>query len=320
MAPKTKTVGIMDVIKYDAPRSDFVIASEFTVQDVNEMLAMAVGRASNDPKEQRRALIMALAEPIDYAIPYRSWTEPFFMREEYGPGDDNAMPLEDGLNPVALQTTHQGQITYVEPNFYWVRPGFDTWHTGVKFPWKTLERSGWNIARRMMNRAADALARLIDAAGQTVIDAAIVAAGNTSVDAGGILQQATVDAIIKSHAASGQALTAAHVNGGDAVDMATWSTGPLAAGNMPERVAMEMIRNLHITFYGNMDWQGNVFVPSGSVYMRGMASQIGVHQVKGTMRTDTDQDITQGVDMTAIRTADHAWYIVAAYFLHRITC
>lgn len=314
-------VRLGDIIKYDPQKADFAIASkQFTEQDVNHFLAQIVGRTSNDAQEQRRALVIALQEPIDYAVRYISWTEPFFVRETYGPTEDNAMPLEEGLQPVALQTSHQGQITYVEPNFKWVRPEFEQWATGVKFPWKTLERAGWNVARRMMNRAADALARQIDGAGRVVIDAAIVAAGNVSVDAGGILQQATVDAIIKAHEAASQPLVAVHINRGDITDLSTWSAGPLAAGNMPESVAEEVLRNLHFGNYGAMQWIGNSFVPAGYCYLRGLANQIGVHQVRGTMRTDTDTDITRGVDLNAIRTADHGWYIVAAYFLHRITC
>lgn len=316
-----KTVKLGDIIKYSPEKMDFVIASEdFDEKDVNELLAQAVGRTSNDPAKQRRALIVALQEPIDYAIQYISWTEPFFVREEYGPLEDNAMPLEEGLHPVALQTSHQGQITYVEPNFKWVRPEFEQWSVGVKFPWKTLERAGWNIARRQMNRASDSLARIIDTAGRVVIDAAIVAAGNTSVDAGGVLQQTTINAIIKTHETSAQPLVAVHINRGDIVDLATWNAGPLAAGNMPEQIAMNVLRNLHFSNYGGMQWIGNSFVPAGYCYLRGLGSQIGVHQVRGSTRTDTDVDITRGVDLTAIRTADHGWYVVASYFLHRVTC
>ena len=314
-------VRLGEIIQYDPIKADFVIAHKtITEKEVNELLAQVVGRSSNNAQEQRRALVMALAEPIDYAVKYISWTEPFFQREEYGPGEDNAIPLEEGLQPVALKTSHQGQITYVEPNFLWSRPEFEQWSTGVKLPWKTLERAGWNVARRMMNRAADALARSIDGNGRTVIDAAIVAAGNVSVDAGGILLQATVDAIIKAHEAASQPLVSVSINRGDIVDMSTWATGPLAAGNMPARVAEEVLRNLHFGNYGAMEWVGNSFVPAGYTYLRGLASQIGVHQVRGSMRTDTDTDITRGVDLTAIRTADHAWSIIAAYFLHRIQC
>jgi len=318
-----KSIRLVDVVKFnpDPTVMDFVIASEdIDEKQFNELLAQAVGKTSNDPWEQAKALVIALQEPIDYALPFVSWTAPFFMGETYGPIEDNILPLEDGLNPVGVQTSHQGQITFVEPNFKWVRPGFEQWSTGVKFPWKTLERAGWNVARRMMNRATDALARLIDTAAKAVIDTAIVAAGNVSVDAGGILQQATMDAIIKTHATSAQPLVAVHINPGDMVDLSTWSTGPLAAGNMPERVAEEVIRNLSFGNYGGMSWIGNSFIPAGTVYLRGRANQIGVHQVKGTSRTDTDTDIIRGVNLHAVRTADHAWYIVAAYYLHRITC
>lgn len=318
-----KILRLADVVTYDPSPGvcDFVLATEeIDERQFNELLAQAVGRTSDDPWEQAKALVIALQEPIDYAVPFVSWTEPFFVRENYGPLADNVMPLEDGLQPVGLKTSHQGQITYTEPNFKWVRPEFEQWSTGVKFPWKTLERAGWNIARRMMNRATDALARLIDAAGQAVIDAAIVAAGNVSVDAGGILQQATIDAIIKTHATAAQPLVSVHINPGDIVDLATWNTGPLAAGNMPERVAEEVLRNLSFGNYGAMGWVGNSFVPAGYCYLRGRANQIGVHQVKGSPRTDTDTDITRGINLHAIRTADHAWYVVAAYFLHRVTC
>lgn len=310
-----------EIITYSPQQADFVIAKDtVTEEQLNHLMAQAIAKTSNDPAVQRRALIMALQEPINYAVRFISWTEPFFMRENYGPLDDNTIPLEEGLQPVALQTGHLGQITFVEPNFNWLRPEFEQWATGVKFPWKVLERSGWNVARRMMNRAADALARAIDTAGRVVIDAAIVAAGNVSVDAGGILQQATLDAIIKAHATAAQPLVAVHINPGDIVDLATWAAGPLAAGNMPSRVAEEVLRNLHFGNYGSLQWIGNSFVPAGSVYLRGLNTQIGVHQVKGSMRTDTDTDITRGIDITAIRTADHAWSIIAAYFLHRITC
>lgn len=312
-------VRITDIVKYDARRADFVLA-DVSVQEFNELIAQAVGRTSNDPREQRKALVVALQEPIDYAIQYISWTEDFFVRETYGPNEDNALPLENGLQPIAMQTGHLGQITFVEPNFVWTRPEFEQWATGVRFPWKTLERSGWNVSRRMMNRASDALARKIDAAGKVVLDAAIVAAGNTSVDAGGILLQATVDAIIKAQETIAQPLTTVKINRGDIVDLSSWSSGPLAAGNMPDRVAEELLRNLSFGNYGGMEWIGNSFVPAGSVYMRGLASQIGVHQVRGSMRTDTDTDITRGIDLVAIRTEDHAWYIVGAYFLYRITC
>lgn len=312
-------VRIRDIVKYDPRKADFVLA-DVTVQEFNELIAQAVGRSSNDPRMQRRALIIALQEPINYAIQYISWTEDFFVREEYGPNEDNALPLEDGLQPIAMQTGHLGQITFVEPNFVWTRPEFEQWATGVRFPWKTLERAGWNVARRMMTRASDVLARKIDAAGKVVIDAAIVAAGNTSVDAGGLLLQATVDAVIKAQEAAAQPLTTVKINRGDITDLSNWNAGPLSAGNMPERVAEDLLRNLSFGAYGGMEWVGNSFVPAGSVYMRGLASQIGVHQVRGSMRSDTDTDITRGVDLVAMRTADHAWYIVGAYFLHRITC
>jgi hypothetical protein len=311
---------IRDLVTYDRDKADFVLATEISEEQFNHAIAMKVGRTSNDPRVQRRALVMALREPIDYAVQFISWTEPFFMRETYGPGEDNKYPLEEGLQPVALQTSHLGQISFNEANFNWTRPAFEQWATGVKFPWKVLERAGWNVSTRMMRRASDALARAIDTAARVVIDAAIVAAGNVSVDAGGILQQATLDAIIKAHETAAQPLVAVHINKGDIVDLATWAAGPLAAGNMPTGVAEEMLRNLHFGNYGGMTWTGNSFVPAGSCYLRGLNSQIGVHQVKGSMRTDSDTDITRGVDFTTIRTADHAWSIIAAYFLHRITC
>ena len=315
-----KQLQIRDLVLYKPATAEFALSSEIDEKQFNDAIAARVGRASNDERVQRRALVMALREPIDYAVQFISWTEPFFMRETYGPLEDNKYPLEDGLQPVALQTSHLGQVTFNEANFLWTRPDFEQWSIGVKFPWKVLERSGWNISTRMMQRASDALARIIDTAARVVIDAAIVAAGNVSVDAGGILQQATLDAIIKAHETAAQPLVAVHINRGDIVDLATWAGGPLAAGNMPTSVAEELLRNLHFGNYGAMQWIGSSWVPAGYCYLRGLNTQIGVHQVKGSMRTDSDTDITRGIDFTTIRTADHAWSIVAAYFLHRITC
>jgi len=315
-----KQLRIRDLVTYKPEKAEFVLSSEITEEEFNHAIAEKVARTSNDERLQRKALVMALREPIDYAVQYISWTEPFFMRETYGPTEDNKYPLEAGLQPVALQTSHLGQVTFNEANFYWTRPEFEQWATGVKFPWKVLERAGWSVSTRLMQRASDALARIVDTAAVAVINAAIVAAGNVSVDAGGILQQATVDAIIKAHETAAQPLVAVHINRGDIVDLATWAGGPLAAGNMPQSIAEELLRNLHFGNYGAMQWTGSSFVPAGYCYLRGLNTQIGVHQVKGSTRTDSDTDITRGIDFTTIRTADHAWSIVAAYFLHRITC
>lgn len=287
----------------------------YDVATVNQMLARLVGTGANILAE-RQAFAAAAVEPVLKIIPYVEMYNRFFMQVNYQQGEDNALPVEDHLVAVAYSSHPQTGIQYVKPGYLFTRPTFSTFTTGVKIPWNTMAKAGWNVLARQMNYAAWEMAKKRDTAAKAVIDAAVPVTHQMSVT--GSLTKTSVDNIIRGSNQIGFPVRFAVINPGRLMEMQSWTWGGTGFF-IPQNVAQELIDNLYYGNYGGVQWYAHPYAPVNTVYFCGDPATVGWHQTKGTPRNDSAVDIDLGVDKYAYRDAEHSWYIQSGLSLWTLT-
>ena len=309
---------LKDVIKFE--NGNYVIASDdFTVQDVNELLAQTASRGGTNARDQLLALATTIIEPIDQALRYITVYTEFYREIGIGETEDWSIPVENQIMGLGFQVHSESEVFFVRPSFEWTRPTLKEFSAGVEMPWKLMQRAGWNLLSRMMQRATDNLARQIDAYARAALDATLLAtSGHTHQIAGLTLTKAGADALIKAAIKLGFPMSRAAVNSGTVTDMAGWDTGTFSTQTIPEQVALELLQRLHLGNYGGVEWYSNPFVTDRFIYFSGPPSATGIHIVRGRVNAASDVDIRKGIDLHAIRTAEHAFYVGNANNLHRL--
>jgi len=313
-------IELEDVIKFE--NGNYVIASDsgFSVQDVNDLLAQTAARSGKGAMEQLLALATTIVEPIDQALPYILTYTPFFTEVPIGDLQDPSIPRELDIVGLCFEVHPESEVFFVRPSFRWYRPELKEFSTGVEMPWKLMQRAGWNVMQRMMLRATDCIARQIDAMARAALDGTILAtAGMASTQAGTTLTKAGVDAVIKAAHILGFPMVRAAINSGTVTDMAGWTAGAtLSTISPPEREARELLQRLYLGNYGGVDFSSNPFVPTRFLYFAGQSNMTGFHIVRGRTRADSDVDIRKGIDLHAIRTAEHAFTVENANNIRRL--
>lgn len=287
----------------------------YDLATVNDLLARIAGSGA-DIRADRLAFAGAAVEPVMQIIPYVEQYNRFFMQVSYQQGEDNALPVEDQLTGVAFTSHPQTGIQYVKPGYLFTRPTFSTFSYGIKMPWNTMAKAGWNVLARQMNYSAWEMAKLRDTAAKTVIDAAVPTSHKLTV--GGGLIKATVDEVIRRSNQIGFPVKFAVINPGRLMEMQSWTWGGTGMF-IPQSVAQELLDNLYYGNYGGVSWFAHPYAPVNTVYFSGDPSFLGWHQTKGTPRNDSDIDIDLGVDKYTFRDAEHAWYIQSGLPLWTIT-
>jgi len=317
---------LSNIIGYDFHKGQFVIgshdkagnkleASVYSTADVEAYLK-EMGAGGGSLKEWHEMLGQTIVEPIEQVVPYKEIYAPIFFQDvTYGETEDNSIPVEDTV-AMAFETHQDGEVLFVRSGFSWTRPDFTTWDTGIEVPWAALRKAGWNFLERQMRRAAETLARKRDELGRNVLIAAIPASHEYNVT-GGALTKAGVDKVLQDQADIGFPVQRVMINPGTLMDMATFTWGGTGYFIPPEE-ARELLRTLHITDYGGAEWYSNPFYPTNEVLFGGAPSQIGWHQMRGTVNNASDVDIRRGHDLHAIRDAEHAFYVGNTFTLARI--
>lgn len=314
---------LKDLIGYDFKKQAFTVgshdlqgnklsASKADIADVDNFLAQL---ASSGSMEDHELLAQQIAEPIIQVIPYRSIYNIFFQDIQVGELEDNSIPVEDTI-AIAFETHPDSEIMYTRAGFSWTRPDFTTFDTGIEVGWRQLKRAGWNFVARVMQRAMDELARKRDQLARGVLIAAIPASHEYIVT-GGSLTKAGIDQFLKDQAAIGFPVSQAMVNPATLMAMGAFTWG--ATGFfLPNEEARQLLRTLYLMDYGGVQWYTNPFMPTNEVLFSGPASMVGWHQIRGEVNVASDVDITKGVDLHAIRDADHAYYVGNTWTLGRI--
>lgn len=310
---------LKDVIKFE--NGNYVIASDsgFSVQDVNELLAQTASRAGANAKDQLLALATTIIEPIDQALRYITVFTEFYQEIQIGPLEDWSIPVENQVMALGFQVHSESEVFFVRPSFEWTRPTLKEFLAGVEMPWKLMQRAGWNVLSRMMQRATDSLARQIDAYAKATLDATILAtAGHAHTQAGATLTKAGVDAVIKAANTLGFPMSRAAVNSGTVTDMAGWTVGTFSTQSIPEQEGHELLQRLYLGNYGSLDWYSNPFVLNRWVYFSGPARNTGIQIVRGRTQAASDVDIRKRIDLHSIATAEHAFYVGNANNIRRL--
>jgi len=316
---------LKDLIGYDFKKAQFVVgthdikgnkleASRATENDVNDLLTQL---ATSGTVEDHELLARQIVEPIIQVIPYRSIYNIFFQDVNYGELEDNSIPVED-IVAIAFETHPDSEIMYTRAGYSWTRPDFTTYDTGIEVGWRQLKRAGWNFVARLMQRAMDELARKRDALARGVLIAAIPASHEYIVT-GGSLTKVGIDAFLKDQAGIGFPVAQAVVNPATLMAMSNFTWGVSNGGFLlPPSEARQLLQTLYLSDYGGVSWYTNPFMPTNEVLFSGPASMVGYHQIRGEVNVASDVDITKGVDLHAIRDADHAFYVGNTWTLGRI--
>lgn len=317
-------VSITDVIKYEhdpkTQKGNFVVAADsgLTTKDVDDLLSHYGTASGNDLKSEHMAMGAALVEPILQAVPYRRWTNLFLAGIHFESSDDWRIPVEDYVS-VAYETGPDSEVMFVRPGLGWTRPTLHEYSTGIEMPWSVMEYSGWNQLGRMMDRATEAIARLIDNQIQGVIDAAIDALpGQGSVVSGGLMTKAGIDAVIKAAAGSGFPLQTIILNSGTLTDMGAWSGGPFFNAGLPPETAMSILKTLYWGSYGGVNWYSSPFVPANFIYFAGPPASTGYEITRGTGKTASDVDIRKRIDIHVVISNQIGAYVGNASNLRRL--
>jgi hypothetical protein len=295
------------------------LAAGYTAHDVDELMHQVYAETKSDQQARLALMAQTIVEPILQIVPYAEMYSMFFMQQNYGDLEDNAIPIEDTV-AMAWETHADGGTMWVRVGgMTWTRPEFQMWDYGIEVPWDAQRFVGWNFLARQMARCAEALARKRDAIAQYTLDAAITAlSGHFPTVSGGVMTKASVDAAIKAQLQVGFPISRALVNQGVQTDMATWLPSTTLA-QYPQNVGAEILTNLFISNYGGIQWMSNVYASSSFVYFSGEPNTVGWHQTKGSMRTVSDVDITNNRDLHKVIDAYHAWYVQSALSLRRLT-
>ena len=278
-----------------------------------DVLLASLATGSPDVMAQRQGFGAAIAEPIQQIVPYVEQYDRFFMQQTIGDLEDNLISIED-LTNVAYQSHPRAEILYSEAGYRFTRPTFSTFQTGFKIAWPTLRKAGWNVLARKMNYVAWELAKKRDTAAKAVVDAAVPTNHKLSVSGG--LSKASVDEVIRRSAQIGFPVKFAVINPGRLMEMQGWNW---VMPHIPDGVSQQLIDNLYYANYAGVSWYAHPYAQMNTVYLAGDPSQIGWHQRKGSPRTDTFVEITQGEDQYAYRDAEHAWHIQSGLALWTVT-
>ena len=315
-----KDIELKDVIKFK--NGNYVIAADsgFSVQDVNDLLAQTAARSGKGAEAQMLALAQTIVEPIDQALPYILTYTGFFTEVPISDLQDPSIPREQDIIGLCFEVHPESEVFFVRPSFRWYRPELKEFSAGVEMPWKLMQRAGWNVMQRMMLRATDCIARQIDAMARAALDGTILAtAGMASQQAGTTLTKAAMDALIKAAHTLGFPMVRAAINSGTVTDIAGWTAGAtLSTISPPEREARELLQRLYLGNYGGVEFHSNPFVPTRFLYFSGQSNMTGFHIVRGRTRADSDVDIRKGIDLHAIRTAEHAFTVENANNIRRL--
>lgn len=258
-----------------------------------------------------------LADPIRQVADYVAWTEPLFMRKNYGDTEDNRLAKDSYLS-VGFYTSPTGQVHYVRPGRAYVRPDYTAITAGIEIGWRTQAKAGWNLLARKQLEASEELARKTDALATTVLNASITASGNTTATAaGGVLTKAAVDAALATMAARGFPAKIVVCNSADAMDMTNWTLANSLLRWTPEQVG-DLTTALYWAHYGNAVWLASPWAPASTVYLSAGSEKTGWHQTCGGLVTASDIDITKMVDRHMYYKED-AFYVENDYALHTIT-
>lgn len=294
------------------------LKASYGPSDVDELLHQVWSETKTDAQARLSLMAQTIVEPILQIVPYVEMFNMFFMEQNYGDLEDNAIPIEDTV-AMAWETHADGGTMFVRVGgMTWTRPTFQTWDYGIEVPWDAQRFVGWNFLARQMARTAEALARKRDAVAQYTIDAAITgASGHFPAVSGGVMTKAAVDAAIKAQLQIGFPISRALINSGVMTDMATYLPSTTLA-QYPQSVGEEILTNLYISNYGGVKWYSNVYAPTAFVYFSGEPNVIGWHQTKGTMRTVSDVDIINNRDLHKVLDSYHAWYVGNSLSLRRL--
>ena len=280
-----------------------------------DALTRQVGLSTN--RDDHIMFGQQLADPIRQVADYVSWTEPFFLRRDYGPAEDNRVPVDSYL-VVGFYTSPTGQIHYIRPGRAYTRPDFIAISVGIEIGWDTQAEAGWNLLARKQLEAAEELARKTDALAKTALDASIATSGNTTATAaGGVLTKAAVDTAMATMAARGFPCKVVALNSADAMDMTNWTLANSLLRWTPDQVK-DLTTTLYWANYGNATWYASPWVTAGTVYLCAGPEKTGYHQTKGGIQTASDINITKRVDLHTYYKKD-AFYVANDYALHTIT-
>lgn len=314
---------LKDLIGFDFARGEYVVgshdakgnklaASKATQADVDLFLADLV---NSNRMEDHELLAAQLVEPIEQVVAYQTIYDKFFQDWQLEDLEDNSIPVED-IVAVAFQSHEDSEIEYSRAGYSFTRPDFLTFTTGIEVSWKALKRAGWNYLARQMKRANEALARKRDEQARGVLLAAIPASHIWTIT-GGVLTKAAVDAILIASAGIGYPVRQVMINPATLMGMGNFTWGGTGFF-LPEAEARELLKTLHIMDYGGAQWYSNPFVPTNEVLFSGVPSEIGWHQMRGSVNVSSDVNITKGVDLHAIRDAEHAYYVGNAWTLNKL--
>jgi len=312
---------LKDLIGFDYSRGEFVVgthdaagnklaASKANQADVDAFLA-----GLENTKEDHELLAAQLVEPIEQVVPYQTIYDKFFQEWQLDELEDNSIPVEDTV-AVAYQSHEDGEIMYARSGFSFTRPDFLTFQTGIEVGWKALKRAGWNYLARQMRRANEALARKRDEMARGVLYASIQASHGYTV-AGGSLTKASVDQILKDQAGIGFPVQQVMINPATLMAMGSFAWGGSGFFLPPDK-ANQLLKTLHIMDYGGATWYSNPFFPTNEVLFGGIPGLIGWHQIRGQMNVASDVNITKGIDLHAIRDAEHAYYVGNSWTLSKL--
>lgn len=310
-------IKLSSAIKFDPEQGAYVIASDFSYDDVDKMLREIAyeTQAGYDLQETHALLAQNIIEPIRQTVPYVEMYGMFFRTVPYGDLEDNSIPIED-IPAVVWETHRDGAVMFVRANYRWTTPAFTTYDTGIEVQWDDLRFSGWNHLARQMRYATENLARKRDTDALAILVAAIPDGHADSVS-GGSLTRAAVKALLKEADTIGFPMTQCLVNSGTVTDMAEWT---LPTGQqMPEAEQRMLLQNLYLGNYGGCNFYVNPHASTTVLYFSGSAENTGWHQTRGSLKTASDVDIRNKIDLHAIYDQDHAWYVGNGYNLRSLT-
>jgi hypothetical protein len=295
-----------------ASDQDTFVIDNWTTQELDDMVKRLAG-SNPDLLADRQAFSAGIIEPIQQIIPYLELYNRFFMQVQYDWGEDPKIPVEDLVN-VSYATDRSGSIFYNKPGYYFTRPTWSTWTSGITMPWNLAAKAGWNVLARQMNYVAWDLARKRDAAALAIINAAVPAAH--VVAATTAITKANVDAVIKGSHQIGFPVKFAVVDPSVLMNMMAWTWVMPQTSN---EVGKQLVDNLYYGQYGGVNWFTSPNASTSTVYFGGDPTQVGWHQQEGTPRNDSAIDITLGVDNYTFRDANHSWTIGSGLSLWEIT-
>jgi len=274
-------------------------------------------QAGEDHNKDLHVLVgQGIREPIRQLAAYKSWTDMFFAGYDVEPTQDNRIPVDDPIVPAWI-THPEGEVLFVRPHTRWVRPDWIMIDTGVEIPWDVMRAAGWPILRRKLTEAAEAMARIKDAAAQVLLNAAVTGIAGHVFAVAGAITKVSIDAVFAAAATVGFPIRQVAINSGTVLAMRGWTGSTFGLESLPEAEVRNLLYQGYLGEYGGAAWYAHHSVPVNFAYFSGPPDQVGYHQRMGGTRVASDVDITQRIDL---HTMDeyHAWYVGNPYSLWRL--